>query len=73
MLICHLTDAISEGQKQPADWAKYAWQVLSSQNQRLIKDGKTLETPEDNLAELGRQADEFAQKQLPALKALQIV
>lgn len=65
--------AISEGQKQPADWAKYAWQVLSSQNQRLIKDGKTLETPEDNLAELSRQADEFAQKQLPALKALQIV
>ncbi|HBN16011.1 MAG TPA: methyltransferase [Pseudohongiella sp.] len=65
--------AISEGQKQPTDWAKYAWQVVSSQNQRLIKDGKTLETAEENLAELGRQADEFAQKQLPALKALQIV
>ena len=39
---------------------------------RLIKDGKTLERPEDNLAELVQQAQAFADKQLPVLRALQV-
>lgn len=48
------------------------WNILALQNQRLVKDGKTLETVEENLAELTAQASEFAQKRLPILKALQI-
>ena len=58
--------------KQPQDWASFVWNLLAMQNQRLLKDGKTLETLEDNLAELNRQATEFAEKRLPILKALQI-
>ena len=65
--------AMKEGHKQPADWARYAWGILSMQNQRLLKDGKALETPEENLADLNAQAEAFAAKQLPILKALQIV
>ena len=42
------------------------------QGQRLLKEGKTLETAEANLAELTTQATEFADKRLPILKALQI-
>ena len=61
-----------QGKKQPADWAKDAWAILSAQGQRLLKEGKTLETAEENLAELTAQAKEFADKQLPILKALQI-
>ncbi len=38
-------------------------------SQRLIKEGKTLETPEDNLAELTAQAEVFQDKLLPILKA----
>ena len=64
--------AKQQGHKQPQDWAGYVWSVLAMQNQRLLKDGKTLETPEDNLAELTRQATEFAEKRLPILKALQV-
>lgn len=64
--------AKQQGHKQPQDWAGYVWSVLAMQNQRLLKDGKTLETPEDNLAELTRQAIEFAEKRLPILKALQV-
>ncbi len=60
------------GQEQPAQWASFAWAILSMQNQRLVKEGKALEAPQDNLAEFTRQAVEFAQKQLPILKALQI-
>jgi hypothetical protein len=65
--------AMKEGHKQPADWARYAWGILAMQNQRLLKDGKALETAEENLADLTAQAEVFAAKQLPILKALQIV
>ena len=65
--------SIQQGKKQPADWANDTWAILAAQGQRLLKEGKTLETAEDNLAELTTQAHEFAVKQLPILKALQIV
>ena len=65
--------ALSEGKKQPDEWAEYVWQVLNSQGQRIIKEGKTLDTPEENLAELKAQAANFAEKQLPVLKSLQVV
>ena len=64
--------SMQQGKKQPADWAKDTWAILSAQGQRLLKEGKSLDTAEDNLAELTTQANEFAEKQLPILKALQI-
>ncbi len=64
--------AYSQGKKQPAEWAQSVWQILGAQGQKLIKDGKPLETADDNLAELTAQATLFGQKQLPILKALQI-
>lgn len=64
--------AISQGKKQPAEWAQFAWQILSAQGQKIVKDGKTIDTAEENLAELSEQAQAFATKLLPALKALQI-
>ena len=65
--------AINQGQKQPEELAKSAWTMLASQNQRLLKDGKAIETAEANLAELTRQAQDFSNKKLPILKALQVV
>jgi SAM-dependent methyltransferase len=62
-----------EGKKQAAEWAHFAWETLSAQGQRIQKGGKTLENPEENLAELTAQATTFADKQLPILKSLQIV
>ena len=61
-----------QGHKQPEDWAKFVWGVLAMQGQRLVKEGKALETEAENVAELTAQAQEFASKQLPILKALQI-
>ncbi len=60
------------GKKLPQEWAEYVWQVLVSQNQRLIKEGKTLETEEENLKELIKQAETFSSEQLPLLKALRV-
>jgi SAM-dependent methyltransferase len=64
--------ALAQGRKQPADWAQHAWQVLASQGQKLVSEGRTLESSEENVAELTTQATVFATKQLPVLKALQI-
>lgn len=65
--------ALSKGKKQPNEWAQFAWQILSAQGQKIVKEGKVLETADENLSELTTQAITFAEKQLPILKALNIV
>ena len=62
-----------QGHKQPQDWAQYVWGILSMQGQRLIKEGKAMELDEENVQELVKQADDFATKYRPILKALEIV
>lgn len=64
--------ARSKGQKLPADWAQYSWNILAVQGQRIMKGDQRLEAPEENLEELTRQAEEFSVINLPVLKALQI-
>lgn len=64
--------SIAQGKKLPSEWAQYVWQTIAAQGQKLVKEGKTLDTAEENLAELTAQAQTFAEKQLPILKALQI-
>lgn len=63
---------IADGKKTPAEWAKFVWSILDAQGQRIFKDGKTLESAEENIQELMAQGNQFASKQLPILKALQI-
>jgi hypothetical protein len=64
--------ALEAGHKKPEELAAFVWQILSAQGQAILKDGKALPTPEENLAELKQQAQTFADKQLPILKALLI-
>jgi SAM-dependent methyltransferase len=52
--------------------ARFAWEVLSIQGQRVVKDNKPLDSDADNLTELAVQAQEFTDKRLPALRQLQI-
>ena len=54
------------------DCIKFAWRTLSSQNQKIVKNGKPLDTAQENLAELTEQAKTFSLKVLPILKAHQI-
>ena len=61
--------AVNAGEENPA---AFAAAILGEQNQRILKDGKTLETPEENLAELAQRYSEFAAKRLPLLKQLGI-
>lgn len=64
--------AIAEGHKTPRDWAKSAWEALSACGHLVLKDDKTLETPEENLAELESIAKTFQSDRLPILKTLGI-
>ena len=63
----------SQGKKKPQEWARDAWAQLAAQDQRLVKDGKRLETPEENLAALTVQAQEFGEKRLTLLRALGVI
>ena len=64
--------AMQQGKKLPADQAAFVWDLVSTQGLRVNKDGRPLETPEDNLAELTRQATEFSEKHLLKYKTLGI-
>lgn len=62
--------AMEAGQENQTQWVDYAWDILKRQGQRIIKEGKNLESDEANLQELKEQAEEFESKWLPVLKAL---
>lgn len=64
--------ALQEGKNEPQAWAQYTWQILILQAQKLLREGKVIESDEDNLAELERLAIEFKDGTLPMLKALKI-
>lgn len=65
--------ALKSGRKTPADWADLTLQILTAQGQKLVKDGKTLETEAENRAELLAQAEDFATTLLPVLRGLEVI
>ena len=60
------------GADLPNDWAESAWRCLKQQGEKIVKDGKTLESDLENLNELKRAADAFAQR-LPLLRRLKVL
>ena len=64
--------ARAKGLEKPAEWANDAWNVLSTQGQPLMKDGQPLKTDDESLAELTKQATEFAESRLPVLQRLRV-
>jgi SAM-dependent methyltransferase len=64
--------ALKNGQTEPSDLALFVWDILRGQNQILLKDGAPIEGAEANIAELTKQASEFAEKRLPNLNGLKL-
>jgi SAM-dependent methyltransferase len=62
---------MQQGKQSAAELASFTWTF--NQGQRIIKDGKTLESAEENIAELEKVAQQFVTKRLPILKALEII
>jgi SAM-dependent methyltransferase len=65
--------AILDGIKKPEEWVAYVASILDAQGQKIVKEGKKLETLAEMQFELEGIANKFASKQLPILKALQIL
>lgn len=65
--------AILEGGRTPEAWADFVFRILEGQNQKIVKDGRTLETEEENRAELLSQAGDMAAKRLPVYRALRLI
>ena len=49
------------------------WRIMESQGRKFIKEGKTLETVEENLKELSDKLRDFVDKRLPLLKMLKVI
>jgi SAM-dependent methyltransferase len=64
--------ALEHNRKSEAEQSDFAWSLLSAQGQRVVKDGKPLESPEENITELTNMAGDFATQRLPLLKVLEI-
>ena len=62
-----------EGMFEFEDKVSFVWQVLSRQGQKLIKDGKTLESAEENLTELRNLLSAFIDDRRSILNSLGIV
>jgi len=50
-----------------------AWKIMQSLGRKFIKDGKTLETEEENLNQLNDHLKNFLDKRLPLLKKLKVI
>ena len=62
--------AHAQGRPHADEWAQSAWQTLSAQGQKLLREGKPIESAEENLAQLTIDARAFNDKRLPILGAL---
>lgn len=65
--------SVTKGKKTPNEWAEFAFSILSMLDQKIIKDGRTLETDDENREELLRQAHQFGSELLPTLKGLEVI
>lgn len=64
--------AAQHGKQTVSEKVVYVWELLSAQGHSLLKEGKALQTPDENIAELTQQATKFAEKRLPVLETLGI-
>jgi hypothetical protein len=49
------------------------WKVMESQGRKFIKEGRTLETVEENLKELSDKMRDFVDRRVPLLKMLKVI
>jgi hypothetical protein len=64
--------AAQHGKETVSEKAVYVWELLSAQGDSVVKEGKMLQTPDENIAVLTQAATKFAEKRIPVLRALGI-
>lgn len=72
--VTHLLVAATQQHGDDTDkCAEFAWNILEKNNRLLIVDGKTLNTTEENLAEMKKRAQRFAEHTRGIYKTLQVI
>ena len=64
--------AKEHGGQKLRDWARYIWDIVKSNGQKFTKEGKVLETDQENIDELEARAKKFAEA-LKTFEALEMV
>jgi predicted O-methyltransferase YrrM len=64
--------ARAQGYAQPAEWARFAWDLLTMQGEKLVINNKTLESDAEGLERMTEQAKVFGSTTLPLLQALRV-
>jgi hypothetical protein len=59
-----------DGVRDATVMSEQMWNVLATRNQKMVKDGKMLESRDENLAHLQDMAREFLSDELPRLQVL---
>lgn len=65
--------AYIRGQKSAEGMAAFVWEILNSQDQKLVKEGKALQTDKENVQRLREVGYDFLQKRLKILQNLMIM
>ncbi|MDI9336168.1 MAG: methyltransferase regulatory domain-containing protein [Gammaproteobacteria bacterium] len=65
--------AYKQGRQTSQGMAAFAWDILKSQGQKLIKSGNVVESEEENLVEMNNLASNFNNKIMVSLKSYGIV
>jgi len=65
-------EGYQQGHQSADALAQYVWQLIEPLGEGVIKYGRTLESAEDNLAELTQRASTFIEREYPMLNALGI-
>jgi hypothetical protein len=65
--------SLIEGKNSAQDMAEWVWGIFSSQSEVLVKDGKRLNSPQENIEELTSLANSFLKESLPLFRSLQVI
>jgi hypothetical protein len=65
--------ALDDGLKNADELATHVWDFLGEVGERLVKQGKKIESDSENIAELRKMAERFLKIELPTLQSLRIV
>jgi SAM-dependent methyltransferase len=65
--------ALQQGRSNVAELANFVWEVLDSVGERLMRDGKRVESEEENIEEFRSMAHRFLNRTLALLQALKVL
>jgi SAM-dependent methyltransferase len=66
--------AMAEGMKlDPHAVAKFGWEIMHRNGQRMLKDKVKLQSPDDNIKELQAHLEHVCERKLPVWKALGVI